>query len=255
MSYNYYSGGGGAAAVFFTLVWIAFAVVTIVGLWKTLGKAGLPGWAAIIPFYNEYNVVKMSNRPLYFFWLILACSLLAWIPLLGFILIIGAFVLWVFIALDIAANFGQGTGFAILLIIFPWIMFLVLGFGSATFNRIAAPGSAGFGSPPMPAGGTYAASPPPPPAGGYAVPPAPPAPPATPGTPVTPAQTAAPAAPVTPPVTPTEAAPAVPVTPPVTTETPGTAAAVTEVPAAPEVPDVPPVEPPASSPPPPPPLS
>ena len=254
MSYNYYSGGGGAAAVFFTLVWIAFAVVTIVGLWKTLGKAGLPGWAAIIPFYNEYNVVKMSNRPLYFFWLILACSLLAWIPLLGFILIIGAFVLWVFIALDIAANFGQGTGFAILLIIFPWIMFLVLGFGSATFNRIAAPGSAGFGSPPMPAGGTYAASPPPP-AGGYAVPPAPPAPPATPVTPVTPAQTAAPAAPVTPPVTPTEAAPAVPVTPPVTTETPGTAAAVTEVPAAPEVPDVPPVEPPASSPPPPPPLS
>ena len=163
MSYNYSYSGGGAAAVFFTLVWIAFAVVTIVGLWKTLGKAGLPGWAAIIPFYNEYNVVKMSNRPVYFFWIMLACSLFAWIPLLGFILIIGVFVLWVFIALDIAANFGQGTGFAILLIIFPWIMFLILGFGSATFNRIAAPGSAGFGAPPMPAGGSYAAAPPPPP--------------------------------------------------------------------------------------------
>jgi len=251
MNYSYNYSGGGGAAVFFTLVWLAFAVVTVVGLWKTLSKAGLPGWAAIIPFYNEYNVVKMSNRPVYFFWIILACSLFAWIPLLGFILIIGAFVLWVFIALDVAANFGQGTGFAILLIIFPWIMFLILGFGSATFNRIAAPGSAGFGAPPMPAGGSYGAAPPPPPAGGYAVPPAPPAPPAT---PVTPAQTAAPAAPVTPPVTPTPAAPAAPVTPPATTQTQDTAG-VPEVPAAPDVPDVPPVEPPASSPPPPPPLS
>ena len=181
MSYNYSYSGGGGAAVFFTLVWLAFAVLTIVGLWKTLSKAGLPGWAAIIPFYNEYNVVKMSNRPVYFFWIILACSLFAWIPLLGFILIIGAFVLWVFIALDIAANFGQGTGFAILLIIFPWIMFLILGFGSATFNRIAAPGSAGFGAPPMPAGGSYvAAPPPPPPRGRRRVPAAPPAPPAAP---------------------------------------------------------------------------
>ena len=175
MNYSYSYNGGGVAAAFFALVWIAFAVVMIVGLWKTLSKAGLPGWAAIIPFYNEYNVVKMSNRPTYFFWAILGCTLFSWIPLLGFLLIIGAFVLWVFIALDIAANFGQGTGFAILLIIFPWIMFLILGFGSATFNRIAAPGSAGFGAPPMPAGSGYTATAPP--AGTFAAPPAPPAPP------------------------------------------------------------------------------
>ena len=253
MSYNYSYSGGGGAAVFFTLVWIAFAVLTIVGLWKTLSKAGLPGWAAIIPFYNEYNVVKMSNRPLYFFWIILACSLFAWIPLLGFVLIIGAFVLWVFIALDIAANFGQGTGFAILLIIFPWIMFLILGFGSATYNRIAAPESAGFGAPPMPAGGSYSAAP------AAAVPPAPPAPPA---------QAAAPAAPVAPPatpaapVTPAEATPAAPVTPAETAPaTEGTAAetAVPEAPVAPPeappAPETPPAAPPSSSPPPPPPLS
>ncbi len=157
---------------------------------EDIQQGGLPGWAAIIPFYNEYNVVKMSNRPVYFFWIMLACSLFAWIPLLGFLLIIGVFVLWVFIALDIAANFGQGTGFAILLIIFPWIMFLILGFGSATFNRIAAPGSAGFGAPPMPAGGSYAAAPPPPPPAAAAVPAAPPAPPAR-----LPDRTAAPAPP------------------------------------------------------------
>ena len=85
MNYNYsYNAGGGAAGVFFTLVWLAFVVLTVVGLWKTLSKAGLPGWAAIIPFYNEYNIVKMSNRPVYFFWIMLACSLFAWIPLLDY---------------------------------------------------------------------------------------------------------------------------------------------------------------------------
>jgi hypothetical protein len=244
MDNNYsYNVGGGAAGVFFTLVWLAFAVVTIVGLWKTLSKAGLPGWAAIIPFYNEYNVVKMSNRPVYFFWIMLACTLFAWIPLLGFILIIGVFVLWVFIALDIAANFGQGTGFAILLIIFPWIMFLILGFGSAQFNRIAAPGSAGFGAPPMPAGGSYVAAPPPPPPAAGAVP-------AAPAAPIAPAPTAAPAAPVTP-VTPVEATPAAPVTPPVTAPvTPAEATPAVETvvesvaPEAPaEAPDVPPAAP------------
>ena len=177
MNYNYsYNAGGGAAAAFLIVIWIVmlvFAVLAIIGLWKTFTKAGLPGWAAIIPFYNEYNVVKMSNRPTYFFWIMLGCSLLAWIPIIGWLLMIGIFVLWVFMALDIAANFGQGTGFAILLIIFPQIMFLILGFGSYEYRRIAAPGSAGFGAPPMPAGSGYVAAPPAPPAGQQYVPPTP----------------------------------------------------------------------------------
>jgi hypothetical protein len=181
--YSYsYNAGGGAAAAFLIVMWIvmlAFVVLAIIGLWKTLNKAGLPGWAAIIPFYNEYNVVKLSNRPVFFFWIMLGCSLLAWIPFVGWLLMIAIFVLWIFMALDIAANFGQGTGFAILLIIFPSIMFLFLGFGSYQFQRIAAPGSATFGAPPMPAGGQYVAAPPPtgqayvPPTPGPAAPPPP----------------------------------------------------------------------------------
>jgi len=219
VNYSYsYNAGGGAAAAFLIVMWIValiFAVMAIIGLWKTFNKAGLPGWAAIIPFYNEYNIVKLSNRPVYFFWIMLGCSLLAWIPFIGWLLIIGIFVLWVFMALDIAANFGQGTGFAILLIIFPSIMFLILGFGSYEFRRIAAPGSAGFGTPPMLAGSGYTAAPPPaapagqayvPPTPGPAAPPplAPPlAQPLTPP-PLTPppAQTAPPAPPTTEPTPP-----------------------------------------------------
>jgi len=152
MNYNYsYNAGGGAAAAFLLVVWIValvFAILAIIGLWKTLTKAGLPGWAAIIPFYNEYNVVKMSNRPVNWFWIMLVCSLFTWIPFIGWLLMIAIFVLWVFIALDVAANFGQGTGFAVLLIIFPSIMFLILGFGSYQYRRVALAGSAGFGATP-----------------------------------------------------------------------------------------------------------
>ena len=230
MNYSYsYNAGGGAAAAILIVVWIvamAFAILAVIGLWKTFSKAGLPGWAAIIPFYNEYNVVKLSNRPTYFFWIMLGCSLFAWIPFLGWLLMIGLFVLWIFMALDIAANFGQGTGFAILLIIFPSIMFLVLGFGHYQFNRIAEAGSAGFGAPPMPAGGSYAAVPPPPPAAPQVAPPVAPSAP--------PVQAAPPAAPPLPPVQ--SAPPAAPPVPPV----------------APPVPPVEPPAPPAGSTPPPP---
>ncbi|MCX6373658.1 MAG: DUF5684 domain-containing protein [Actinobacteria bacterium] len=237
---------------------LAFAVLAIIGLWKTLTKAGLPGWAAIIPFYNEYNVVKLSNRPVYFFWIILGCSLLAWIPFIGLLLIIGIFVLWIFIALDIAANFGQGTGFAILLILFPSIMFLFLGFGSYEFRRIAAPGSAGFGAPPMPAGGGYVAAPPAPPAGQQFVPPTP-GPAAQPMTPPPPLVQPLQPPPLSPP--PAQAAPYTPppqatpyATPPAESATPtpppGQAAPYTPPPA-----QAAPPESPTPPPPPPPPVT
>ena len=211
MNYNYsYNAGGGAAAAFLIVMWIvmlAFAVLAIIGMWKTFSKAGLPGWAAIVPFYNEYNLVKMSNRPVNWFWIMLGCSLFAWIPFVGWLLMVAVFVLWVFIALDIAANFGQGTGFAVLLIIFPQIMFLILGFGSYQYQRVAPAGSAGFGATPggqamqpppappmgqpMPLGqpmpmGQPAPLSPPPPVSTPTPPPAEPAPPAPPESPTPP---------------------------------------------------------------------
>jgi len=224
-SYNYSPSGG--AGVVFSLFWLALVVLVVIGLWKTLTKAGLPGWAAIIPFYNEYNIVKMSNRPISWFWIILACSLFVWIPLIGFLLFIALFVLWVMIALDIAKNFGQGTGFSVLLILFPSIMFLILGFGNYQFSRVADGSTGGYAQPMAP--------PPAPPAGQY-VPPTPGsvgqpmAPPPPLAQPVMPQPLAPPPSQAAPPVTPpVQAAPystppateaAAPTTPPAETATP-----------------------------------
>ena len=63
MNYNYsYSAGGAGAAVMFLLM-IAVYVVVVIGWWKTFVKAGQPGWAAIVPFYNLYIWVKIAGRP------------------------------------------------------------------------------------------------------------------------------------------------------------------------------------------------
>jgi hypothetical protein len=203
MNYSYnYSFNGAAAAAFVFLI-IAFYVIVAIGAWKTFAKAGRPGWSAIIPFYNIYVWVQIAGRPTSWFWVILVCMLLSWIPVLGFILDIVVLVMVLLLALDNAKNFGHGNGFGVLLWLFPYIMFLILGFGSSQYRQVAnlaavppappmggptppppappAPPAAGP-TPPPPAGGTT----PPPPAGGTTPPTEPPASPAPPSSPTPP---------------------------------------------------------------------
>jgi len=104
------------------IVEIALIVLAIVGLWMTLRKADKPGWGAIIPIYNTYLIIKMAGRPGW--WLILF-----FIPIVNIIILL-------IVALDVAKNFGHGSGFGVLLWIFPMIMYLVLGFGSSQYKPV-----------------------------------------------------------------------------------------------------------------------
>ena len=60
------SGAGWGILV---IVYIAIIVLIIAALWQVFVKAGRPGWAAIIPFYNYYVLLKIVGRPGW--WLIL----------------------------------------------------------------------------------------------------------------------------------------------------------------------------------------
>ena len=55
----------GVGAAIWSLFMIAFYVLVVIGLWKTFVKAGHPGWAAIIPFYNHVHLGARSpaGRP------------------------------------------------------------------------------------------------------------------------------------------------------------------------------------------------
>jgi hypothetical protein len=86
-------------------------------MWKVFEKAGQPGWACIVPFYNCYILLKIAGRPGW--WLILML-----IPLVN----IAIFLL---VAIDIAKAFGQGAGFGVvLLFLLSGVGYLVLGFGN-----------------------------------------------------------------------------------------------------------------------------
>ena len=105
-------------------LWIIILIVaalTIVPMWKVFKKAGQPGWAALIPFYNTYIMIKIAGRPDWFL-------LLFFIP---FVNIIAA----ALVLIDLAKAFGKSTTFAIFgLLLFPVIGWMILAFGNATYK-------------------------------------------------------------------------------------------------------------------------
>ena len=121
-----YSGGDEAFLVammgfMFTwgLVMLAIAVISVIGMWKVYEKAGKPGWAAIIPFYNYFVLVEIVGRPIWWFFLL-------FIP--GVNAVIYLILLW-----DLTRSFGKDIGFFFGLAFLSAIFFPILGFGSARY--------------------------------------------------------------------------------------------------------------------------
>lgn len=102
------------------LIVLVLAILSIIAGWKVFVKAGQPGWASLIPIYNVYVVLKIVGRPGW--WLILFL-----IPLVNFIIAI-------LITVDLAKSFGKGVGFAIGMLFLPFIFWLILGFGDASYK-------------------------------------------------------------------------------------------------------------------------
>ena len=111
------TGGLLAMAGTMMIVVVAIMVVFIIGVWKVFVKAGQPGWAVLIPFYNAYILLKIAGRPGW--WIVLFL-----IPLVN--IAIG-----VIVAIDLAKAFGQSALFGVvLLFLLGGIGYLVLGFGN-----------------------------------------------------------------------------------------------------------------------------
>lgn len=96
------------------------ALLVIAGLWKMFTKAGKPGWAAIIPIYNVYVMLQIVGRPTW--WLI------------GFLIPVVNFVVGILVTIDLAKSFGKGIGFAVGMILLPFIFYPLLGFSDARYQ-------------------------------------------------------------------------------------------------------------------------
>jgi Mce-associated membrane protein len=95
--------------------------ILVVGAWRMFTKAGKPGWASIVPFYNAYVLLKIVGRPGW--WLVLL-----FIPLVN--IVIG-----IIVAIDLARAFGRGAVFGVLcLFLLSPIGYAVIGFGDARYR-------------------------------------------------------------------------------------------------------------------------
>jgi Family of unknown function (DUF5684) len=96
------------------IVALVFGIFTLVVTWRVFTKAGKPGWAAIVPFYGTYVLLKIVGRPGW--WLILF-----FVPIVNIVILI-------LVLIDLAHAFGRSGGFAVLLILLQPIGMAILAF-------------------------------------------------------------------------------------------------------------------------------
>ena len=107
----------------FLIVWdiviLALCVLILVANWRIYMKAGRPGWAAIVPFYNMYCLFDMAFGN-------------GWLFLLTFVPCVGA-VMNIVMYVKLSQAFGMSGAFAVGLIFLPYVFLPILGFGDAEY--------------------------------------------------------------------------------------------------------------------------
>lgn len=105
-----------------TIISLALCVFVLVCMWIVFRKAGKPGWAAIVPFYNLYVLFDIT-------WGSGMRFLLLLIPIYNIILGIQTQV-------RLAKAFGKSGGFAAGLVFLPYIFIPLLAFGKETYQGV-----------------------------------------------------------------------------------------------------------------------
>lgn len=105
-----------------TIISLALCVFVLVCMWIVFRKAGKPGWAAIVPFYNLYVLFDIT-------WGSGMRFLLLLIPIYNIILGIQTQV-------RLARAFGKSGGFAAGLVFLPYIFVPLLAFGKETYQGV-----------------------------------------------------------------------------------------------------------------------
>lgn len=121
--YDYYSYSSPPAYnPVFTIISLVLCVFVLVCMWIVFRKAGKPGWAAIVPFYNLYVLFEIT-------WGSGMRFLLLLIPIYNIILSIQTQV-------RLAKAFGKSGGFAAGLVFLPYIFIPLLAFGKETYQGV-----------------------------------------------------------------------------------------------------------------------
>lgn len=110
-------------AMFGMIMIISFIlmVVTFIAQWKVYKKAGKPGWAVLVPFYNVIVLLEIAELPI-------------WYLVLYFIPFANIYVAFK-VPIEVAHKFNKSTAFGVGLALFGFIFYMILGFGDSTYGN------------------------------------------------------------------------------------------------------------------------
>ena len=106
----------------YLLILLIQTVLVFAGLWKIFTKAGYKGWLSLIPFYNIWIAVKITDKK---YWWFIYCL----IPFINVFVIILLFI-------EFAKCFKHTSlGYQVLVALFPWVMLVLMGWGKDEYTH------------------------------------------------------------------------------------------------------------------------
>ena len=120
------------------LILLVVLVLTVIGKWRVLDKLGKRPWAALVPFFSDYEMACGVGAPQ---WLTIACPV---VGIAGWLLSVltdggaladlcglASFVLGCMLCHFTAGRFGKGVGWTVGLVLLGFVFWPVLGLGSS----------------------------------------------------------------------------------------------------------------------------
>ena len=136
------SGATGAAAalvILLSIIVLAVVVLVIVANCKIFAKAGEKWWKGLIPLYNSWVQLRIGGLAWYWFLIFVVLTALIGVKAgaigstASMLLVLTSFNF----CYNLAKKFGKTGGFALLMLILPFIGLPILAFGSDKYNKDA----------------------------------------------------------------------------------------------------------------------
>ena len=112
----------------YLVIVIPIVLIAIVAMWRIFTKAGQPGWAVLIPFYNLYVLTQVAKLPSW--WMLL--YFVSFIPVIG---ALGVLFVSIIDNLRLAKLFGKSAGFGVGMILLGIVFLPILAFGDADYDE------------------------------------------------------------------------------------------------------------------------
>ncbi|WP_313583800.1 DUF5684 domain-containing protein [Lacrimispora sp.] len=125
--------------IFLLVFLLVVCILLLVSNWKIFSKAGKPGWASLIPFYNLYIMSDIAFGNLSYFIAVLITGGVSFFggfldsSILSSLAGLASFVIYIIYCVKLSKAFGRSGGFAVGLVLLPLIFFPILGLGSAEY--------------------------------------------------------------------------------------------------------------------------